>query len=245
MEEIWNETTRRAGAAVAEPGDSPELARGRLAMVQLMAVTAAQGTSSIVRSDGMMLNAYQPRSDAQIKDDLATASGGGAVVKVVANFAILHYMTDVEKVRVFKSIGLDMLRHQRTLSDPQRLLATKFGDSMVGKALNRLTLKTWKGAGLSIGALTLVGAIAFGVAAAIIWPENKAAQITSATILAVASAASVIKVLDSARNVVGKLISLGMQWQQAGLSLMKGGSVLLKQSGRAGVIGAAVAIALA
>ena len=87
-DKIWDETARRYGGDLAEPGDTAEETQGRLAMTQMIAMSAAQGASSIVRSDGGTLDAAAPMSDSQLRAAFVQAKRAGSTAKAITEFVL-------------------------------------------------------------------------------------------------------------------------------------------------------------
>ncbi|MCP4164656.1 MAG: LamG domain-containing protein [Chloroflexi bacterium] len=237
-EQIWDNMEQRYGDSAYDPGDSTELQQGSIAMVQLVGLGAAQGATSVVEGNGIKLASPAPRTDKQIKEDFDQAKLRGTVSKLMKNKALTDQMTDLQRVTYLEGIGVKF-------SSIQAHQAFKVNNTFLSKIKGRLTLaKDWGvGRPLAAGILILGAALAFGVIAGFLWPENQTAQIASTVILAVVA---VVTQVIQPMFMISKWVSLTavaaeISQGAALINVLKGNSALVGTMQKALIAGAVVA----
>ncbi|MCO6453542.1 MAG: hypothetical protein J5I90_22360 [Caldilineales bacterium] len=245
-EETWNEMERRYGPEIIAGNDDVELKAGIQMMLQLMGASAAQGATSIVRNDGVILNNPTPPSDALLRIDFENPKTGGNTAKGLANLVYARRMTDVDRVRLLRQIGFTTQKNLNTLAQPKA--AFDSNRTIAGRVVNHLKLaKGWSAA--RIGTAVLVLGVAFGISAQYIWPGNATAKTASlVTTLVVSAVLAVIGVVSPIMQVAtwaSRLVATGVSKAAAAVSVLKGNSALLGAAKKAGIIGAVVAVVLA
>ncbi len=241
---IWDEMARRHASDIAEPGDSAEVTKGRLVMAQMIGMSAAQGVTGIVRSDGATLNAKVPMSDADLKQALGAAKGGGSVAKEVVGFMLKRSATPIGSTLILRKLGLkfDGIKAAEELVE-----GNNFGKTyMIKQAWSNFQgLKDVRyGRALQGAIVLMVLVVAFAVVASVsgIIPGG---AITGAALMSLVALATLVQGTVSIVRWSSTLISQGATKAAAALTMLKGGAPLTAAARKAGIIGAVVAIAIA
>ncbi|NJM05064.1 hypothetical protein HC891_00770 [Candidatus Gracilibacteria bacterium] len=149
QEVYWNELERRFAANMAQPGDTADMANGRMVLAQLYFLSLAQGVSRIVERDGaIQAPGYQPLADnATLSLVRSVRNGSAAAISGLLNLVIMARYVD--NISVLSYLGR-LLKEFRAGTLAQ-------GVSGIGKALiDKLGYK----AGITVIALAVTVIVA-------------------------------------------------------------------------------------
>ncbi len=102
-EEYWEELNERYGDLTTEPGDTPEMAAGRLTMIQFFYLSLTQGVNSVVKSGGQPYNSGAPNSDTTLADNFNDIRLAKTAMTYVVNQVVLAKY--LNPTAVLQSIG--------------------------------------------------------------------------------------------------------------------------------------------
>ncbi|MFV9507238.1 MAG: LamG-like jellyroll fold domain-containing protein [Oscillochloridaceae bacterium umkhey_bin13] len=230
-ETYWDELARRHASQMAQPGDTPAMADGRLVLAQLYFLSVAQGVSRIVASDGAILApGYQPLSDLETLSLVRSVrNGASAVVSGLLNIVIMARYTD--KISVLEYLGRMINSPVQTFVGLGRSLIDKLGFK-AGMTL------------IGVAVVAVVAALAVGIYFLVKYylAGELGAKIAVAVLISgISLILSVIMPIITVVQWVQALQAAGVGTITAIKTVLSASSALTGTSKAAGIIGAIVA----
>ncbi len=252
-EEYWDELKRIYGD-IADPADSPEVAKGKLMIAQIFYMMLYTGQANVVNVGGASLMEGLPaKSDIVLQDSniyfWAKTVGGTAFVFII-NQIVMQRIQDQAEV-VWKALGKLAATDELTLAgdiETTTLWRTikakaKALKSLIKKIINKLGMR-----GFASLALLAIAAVTVAIIAFTKWflSGDPAAKVTAivigATLLLVFKVILPLKTVSNAVKVVKSAANIGTK--SALKTVLGGASEILGATKVAGVIGLIIEVSV-